>query len=110
MQSNGKTPRPADQLALHGVRVLDLTHQVAGPSATFALAVMGADVVKVVAPGDRSSHDLLPFYFNNASKRSITVDLKSPDGIELVMEMAARADVFAENFGPGVIERLGFGY
>lgn len=110
MQSNGKSHPPGERLALEGVRVLDLTHQVAGPSATFALAVMGADVVKVVAPGDRSSHDLLPFYFNNASKRSMVVDLKSPDGIKLVLEMAARADVFAENFGPGTIERLGLGY
>jgi len=110
MERNGSATRPNGPLALTGVRVLDLTHQVAGPSATLALAVLGADVVKVVAPGDRSSHDLLPFYFNNASKRSIVVDLKSPDGIKLVLDMVARADVFAENFGPGVIERLGLGY
>lgn len=97
-------------LALSGVRVLDLTHQVAGPSATLALAFLGADVVKVVAPGDRSSYDQLPFYFQNASKRSIVVDLKSAEGKELVLEMVGQADVFAENFGPGVIERLGLGY
>lgn len=97
-------------LALEGIRVLDLTHQVAGPSATLALAVLGADVVKVVAPGDRSSFDALPFYFNNASKRSIVVDLKSAEGADLLLDMARHADVFVENFGPGVIERLGFGY
>jgi formyl-CoA transferase len=110
MEKNGSGIEGAVPLALEGVRVLDLTHQVAGPSATLALAVLGADVVKVVQPGDRSGHDLLPFYFNNASKRSIAVDLKTIEGIELVLEMAKRADVFAENFGPGVIERLGLGY
>lgn len=101
---------PGEGRALDGIRVLDLTHQVAGPSATFALAALGADVVKVVAPGDRSGFDALPFYFNNASKRSMVVDLKSEAGHELVMEMARTADVFAENFGPGVVERLGLGY
>ena len=110
MDDSGSAAQSRAPLALHGVRVLDLTHQVAGPSATLALAVLGADVVKVVAPGDRSSHDVLPFYFNNASKRSIVVDLKSEEGLELVLQMAQRADVFAENFGPGVIERLGLGY
>ncbi|HEX4011452.1 MAG TPA: CoA transferase [Solirubrobacteraceae bacterium] len=110
MDDNGSAMDSRAALALHGVRVLDLTHQVAGPSATLALAVLGADVVKVVAPGDRSSHDLLPFYFNNASKRSIVVDLKTDEGMELVLEMAQHADVFAENFGPGVIERLGLSY
>jgi formyl-CoA transferase len=111
MENNGsQTDDDGGRLALEGVRVLDLTHQVAGPSATLALAVLGADVVKVVAPGDRSSHDLLPFYFNNASKRSMVVDLKTTDGIALVLEMARHADVFAENFSPGVIERLGLGY
>ena len=109
MDNHVPVTTPGD-LALSGVRVLDLTHQVAGPSATLALAFLGADVVKVVAPGDRSSYDQLPFYFQNASKRSMVVDLKSTEGHELVLEMAQRADVFAENFGPGVIERLGLGY
>jgi formyl-CoA transferase len=110
MEKNGSGIEGSAPLALAGVRVLDMTHQVAGPSATLALAVLGADVVKVIPPGDRSSHDVLPFYFNNASKRSIVVDLKTVEGIELVLEMAQQADVFAENFGPGVIERLGLGY
>jgi formyl-CoA transferase len=72
--------------------------------------VLGADVIKVVAPGDRSSFDALPFYVNNASKRSLVADLKSDEGKELVLSLAERADVFAENFGPGTIERLGLGY
>jgi formyl-CoA transferase len=96
--------------ALNDVRVLDLTHQVAGPSATLALAFMGADVVKVVPPGNRDSFDATPFYLNNASKRSIALDLKSDAGRETLFRLARRADVFVENFGPGVIERLGLDY
>lgn len=96
--------------ALEGVRVLDLTHQVAGPSATLALAYMGADVVKIVTPGSRDSYDALPFYLNNASKRSIALDLKSEEGRARLYELAEVADVCIENFGPGVAERLGVTY
>ncbi|MBO0682095.1 MAG: CoA transferase [Candidatus Dormibacteraeota bacterium] len=96
--------------ALAGVRVLDLTHQVAGPSCTLVLAFMGADVVKVVAPGSRDSFDNLPFYLNNASKRSMEIDLKSDAGHELALDLAGQADVLVENFSPGVIDRLGLGY
>ena len=61
--------------ALDGVRVLDLTHQVAGPSSTLMLAFLGAEVVKVIAPGSRDSYDAVPFYLNNASKKSVELDL-----------------------------------
>lgn len=90
--------------------MLDLTHWVAGPAATLALAFLGADVVKVVRPGDRTGFDNMPFYLNNASKRSIEVDLKSADGRALALRLADAADVFVENFTPGVIERLGLSY
>lgn len=96
--------------ALAGIRVLDLTHQVAGPSATFTLAMLGADVVKVVAPGDNSSYDVLPFHLQNANKRSIALDLKSEEGRATVLKLAAQADIFVENFAPGVIDRLGLSY
>lgn len=96
--------------ALVGIRVLDLSHQIAGPSVTMALALLGADVVKVVAPGDRSSYDVMPFYLNNANKRSIALDLKSEEGRRTVLDLARVADVFVENFAPGVVERLGLGY
>lgn len=99
-----------DRRALDGVRVLDLTHQVAGPSATLMLAFLGAEVVKVIAPGSRDSYDAVPFYLNNASKKSVELDLKSPGGHATALEMAKRADVFAENFSPGVIDRLGLGW
>ena len=96
--------------ALDGVRVLDLTHQVAGPSATLVLAFLGAEVVKVIAPGSRDSFDAIPFYLNNASKKSIELDLKSPDGLRTALRLAERADIFVENFSPGVIDRLGLGW
>ncbi|HVT67891.1 MAG TPA: CoA transferase [Trebonia sp.] len=96
--------------ALSGVRVLDLTHQVAGPSATLMLAFLGAEVVKVIAPGSRDSYDATPFYLNNASKKSVELDLKSEYGLNTAKELANKADVFVENFSPGVIDRLGLGY
>jgi formyl-CoA transferase len=92
------------------VRVLDLTHQIAGPSATLMLAYLGAEVVKVIAPGSRDSYDGVAFYLNNASKKSIELDLKSPEGRDTAIQLAMKADIFAENFGPGVIERLGLGW
>ncbi|HTR91465.1 MAG TPA: CoA transferase [Trebonia sp.] len=96
--------------ALDGVRVLDLTHQVAGPSATLMLAFLGAEVVKVIAPGSRDSYDAVPFYLNNASKKSVELDLKSGAGRETALRLADRADIFVENFSPGVIDRLGLGW
>lgn len=96
--------------ALAGVRVLDFSHQVAGPSATMMLALMGADVVKVIAPGARDSYEHVPFYLNNISKRSIELDLKSPEGHATALRLAERADVAVENFSPGVVERLNLGY
>ena len=106
--------------ALAGVKVLDLTHFEAGTSATETLAWLGADVVKVERPdggeqGRGASTDIPgvdSYYFMllNANKRSVTCNLKSERGREILREMIARADVFIENFGPGVIERLGFGY
>ena len=105
---------------LNGVRILDLTQFEAGPSCTEALAWLGAEVVKVENPkgGDpgRTSFaqppDLDSWYFLlfNASKKSITVNLKNPEGLQLVKDLAGVADVLVENFAPGVIDRLGLGY
>src|SRR6201993_62232 len=100
---------------LAGIKVLDLTQFEAGTTCTEALAWMGADVVKIENPdggeaGRRGVADPYYFMIYNANKRSITVNLKSEHGLALVKEMAKQADVFAENFGPGVIERLGLGY
>ncbi|HEX3802184.1 MAG TPA: CoA transferase [Solirubrobacteraceae bacterium] len=95
--------------ALEGVRVLDLTHQVAGPSSTMALAMLGAEVIKVERPGSDESQRF-PFFLVNVSKRSVSVDLKSEKGVEAVLNLAEQCDIFVENFRPGVIERLGLGY
>lgn len=106
--------------ALAGVRVVDLTQFEAGTSCTETLAWLGAEVIKVEEPkhGDqgRSASSELPgadsFYFLllNANKRSVTCNLKRARGRELLCRLIKKADVFIENFGPGVIERLGFGY
>lgn len=96
--------------ALAGVRVLDLTHQIAGPSATLALALMGADVVKVVPPGVTDSYDNLAFFLNNVNKRSIVLDMKSPDGQAAFLDLVDVADICIENWAPGVAERLGVTY
>jgi crotonobetainyl-CoA:carnitine CoA-transferase CaiB-like acyl-CoA transferase len=103
---------------LAGVRVLDLTQFEAGPSCTEALAWLGAEVVKVENPkaGDPGrwlspppEGDAHYFLQYNANKKSIALDLKSPRDLALALDLAARADVFVENFAPGAIERLGLG-
>src|SRR5690242_15411095 len=106
---------------LDGVRVLDLSQFEAGPSCTEALAWLGAEVVKVENPkggepgrvlgsGPQPGADAYYFMIYNANKKSAAVNLKSERGVQLVKEMAKRADVFVENFAPGAIERLGLGW
>jgi crotonobetainyl-CoA:carnitine CoA-transferase CaiB-like acyl-CoA transferase len=108
---------------LEGLRILDLTHVLAGPYATGQLALMGAEVTRVERPGsldfvrrhggDAEMRDAglgASFLSQNAGKRSIVIDLKTDEGRDLVLRMAAQADVFVENFRPGVIDRLGLGY
>src|SRR5437867_313494 len=105
---------------LKGVKVVDFTQFEAGPSCTEALGWLGADVVKIENPkmGDPGRRlrpgqpDTDPYYFHafNANKKSITVNLKSPRGLELVKDMIRKADVMIENFAPGAIERLGLSY
>jgi formyl-CoA transferase len=106
--------------ALTGIRVVDLTNNQAGPSCGQMLAWLGADVVKVEEPErgdvarhvlrDRADADSLFFLSFNANKRSLTLNLKRPRGKEVFRAVLATADVLLENFGPGVLERLGFGY
>ena len=108
---------------LTGVRVIDLTHVLAGPYCTQLLAMLGAEVVKVEPPdaGDltrfggaipelNDQQRGLTFCTQNTDKASLTVNLKSAQGVEIVHRLVADADVFVENFRPGVAERLGLGY
>ncbi len=106
---------------LEGVKVVDFTQFEAGPSCTELLAWLGAEVVKIENPrvGDPGRRlagpgapDKDPWYFHqfNANKKSLTIDLKSPRGLEIVKSMLAKADVTVENMAPGTIERLGLGY
>ena len=110
----------AQRGALHGVRVVDLTQFEAGTSLTQTLAWLGAEVIKVEEPTkgeqgrgastDQKGVDSHYFMLLNANKRSVTANLKTDKGRALLRGLIEKADVFAENFAPGVIERLGFGY
>ena len=107
-------------LPLEGVKVLDLTQIMAGPFCTMLLADMGADVVKVEKPGGGDdTRRMGPPFINgesaaflgiNRNKRSVVVDLKAEEGVELVKRMASKSDVFVQNFRPGSLERMGLGY
>src|SRR5438270_8633126 len=94
-ETNG-TNRPDGQGALTGVRVLDLTHFVAGPAATMALAFMGAEVIKVERPDVESSQAPLNRLVINPNKKSITLDLKSKAGHDTVLRLARECDRFVE--------------
>ncbi|MFE2940013.1 CaiB/BaiF CoA transferase family protein [Streptomyces sp. NPDC059255] len=108
---------------LEGVRILDLTNVLAGPFAGYQLALHGADVIKVELPAsgdlarqlgaDRElGEELLgaSFLAQNAGKRSLTLNLKDPDGREALLRAVREADVLLENFRPGVMDRLGVGW
>ncbi|BCN38968.1 hypothetical protein ALDI51_22870 [Alicycliphilus denitrificans] len=99
-----------------GVTVLDLTQIYNGPYATFLLAQGGAEVIKIEPPGGEhlrkrsgASGAAMPFAMLNANKRTMTLNLKSPQGRELLLELVKQADVLVENFAPGVMDRLGLG-
>ncbi len=108
---------------LDGVRVLDLTNVLSGPFATVHLALLGAEVIKIENPKDGDlarKLGCLPdlnkqlmgtsFLAQNANKKSLTLDLKAPAGKEIFRQLLETADVVVENFRPGVMDRLGFGY
>lgn len=96
---------------LHGIRVVDFGHQVAGPLTAVMLADQGADVVHVDAPGAAAAAIAAPAdAFFNRGKRRITLDLKQPGDLAAARELIARSDVLIENFRPGVMSRLGLGY
>jgi formyl-CoA transferase len=107
-----------DQDALAGVRVLDCSQVMAGPFCTMLLADLGADVIKVEPPTGDSTRAMAgpergesaSFWAVNRNKRGIAIDLQRPEGVEIVRRLAGSADVFVENFRPGVMATLGLDY
>jgi crotonobetainyl-CoA:carnitine CoA-transferase CaiB-like acyl-CoA transferase len=114
---------PDSPLPLAGILIVDLTRVLAGPYCTRLLSDMGARVIKIERPGTGDdtrfvTHQIEPgrtdqsTYFNrvNAGKQSVAIDLSSAQGIAVLLDLARCADVFIENFAPGVVDRLGCGY
>lgn len=105
--------------ALDGIRIIDMTHNQAGPACTQILAWLGAEVIKLEQPGsgdvarvvqrDQDS-DSLFFLVLNANKRSLTLNLKTDEGKALFKRIVGESDVLVENFSPGALDRLGLGY
>jgi crotonobetainyl-CoA:carnitine CoA-transferase CaiB-like acyl-CoA transferase len=108
---------------LEGVRVLDLTNVLAGPFATLHLALLGAEVIKIENPRDGDlarKLGIVPelneqlmgtsFLAQNANKKSVTLNLKAPEGKEIFLRLAEKADVLVENYRPDVMDRMGLGY
>ncbi len=105
-------------MPLTGIRVLDLTRIISGPYCTSILADMGAEVIKIEAPGEGDPirrqgvvRDGLSWYFANynRNKRSVTLDLYSAEGKEILRQLIPRCDVVIENYRPGIMEKMGFG-
>jgi crotonobetainyl-CoA:carnitine CoA-transferase CaiB-like acyl-CoA transferase len=104
-------------LPLTGIRVLDLTRILAGPFCSMLLADMGADVIKVETPGEGDPvrrqgaiRDGLSWYFAayNRNKRSLTLDLRSPEGRDVLARLITKSDVLVENYRPGILDKMGF--
>ena len=113
------TEAPAAARPLDGVRVVELGTLIAGPFCSRILGEFGAEVIKVEAPGEgdplrkwrkMDGDTSLWWYVQSRNKRSVTVNLKHPDGVRLVRDLVAGADIVVENFRPGVLEKLGLGW
>jgi crotonobetainyl-CoA:carnitine CoA-transferase CaiB-like acyl-CoA transferase len=112
-------PMTPSSLSLDGIRILDLSRVLAGPFCGMLLADLGADVVKVedTGTGDESrtwpphkDGESAAFLVINRNKRDMTLDLKTPEGVEILKRMVATADVLIENFRTGTMESFGVGY
>src|SRR5262249_23502 len=116
LRSGHDGERETTIMQLSGVRVLDLTRVLSGPFCTALLGDLGADVLKVEAPegdsvrGRGAIRDGLPWYFAkfNRNKRSIRLDLRQPEGRDILTRLIRQSDVLVENFRPGVLARMGF--
>ena len=115
MNDDTSASPPSPRLPLEGLRVVEFTHMVMGPTCGMVLADLGAEVIKVEpVDGDRTRHLLgagagfFPMF--NRNKKSIALDLRSPEGLEVARKLAASADVVAQNFKPGVMAKYGLDY
>lgn len=102
-------------LPLEGIRILEFTHAIMGPACGLVLGDLGAEVIHVEPPQGDPTRDLkgfgtgfFPFFSRN--KKSLALNIKSDEGREIIMKLAEQADILIENFGPGTMERLGYGY
>src|ERR1700731_1667512 len=104
---------------LQGIRVIDLTRVLAGPFATQTLGDLGAEVLKIEAPGGGDETRRFPpfiageshyFLGINRNKKSLVIDLQQEAGADILRRLVARADILVENYRPGVMDRLGLGY
>ena len=105
----------SDSLPLEGIRVVEFTHMVMGPTCGMILGDLGAEVIKVEPLAGDNTRKLLGsgsgfFPMFNRNKKSIAVDVKKPEGKEIVLKLLGTADVFSENFKSGTMDKLGFGY
>ena len=106
--------------ALKGITILDFTHVQSGPTCTQLLAWFGANVIKIERPGggditrsqlrDLDGVDSLYFTMLNHNKKSITLNIKDSTGKQVLEDLIKKSDVFVENFAPGTIERMGYGW
>jgi crotonobetainyl-CoA:carnitine CoA-transferase CaiB-like acyl-CoA transferase len=108
-------PATPNSLPLEGLRVLELGHIVAGPTASLILADLGADVIKIENPDGGDQARRMPgagsgYYFFNRNKRSVALDLKSPLGKAAFLALVRSADICVDNYAPGAVDRLGLGY
>jgi crotonobetainyl-CoA:carnitine CoA-transferase CaiB-like acyl-CoA transferase len=106
---------PSSPLPLEGLRVLELGHIVAGPTASLILADLGADVIKIEHPDGGDQARRMPgagsgYYFFNRNKRSVAIDLKSPRGKALFLRLVRSVDICLDNYAPGALDRLGLGF
>src|SRR3990167_11135230 len=110
---------PDQPLPLAGVRVIDITHFLAGPYLTRCLAALGAEVIKVERPPAGEEARSHPYHVDgqsgyflqqNMGKKGVCLNLKDPRGLEVLHRLARIADVLVENYRPGVLDRLGLGY
>jgi crotonobetainyl-CoA:carnitine CoA-transferase CaiB-like acyl-CoA transferase len=108
-------------LPLDGIRVLDFTHAAAGPYATMIMADLGADVIKIEKPGRGDGarymgepmlgpHESDYYVSLNRNKRDLLINLQSPEGRDVALDLARECDVVVQNFRPGVMDRLGLGF